>query len=383
VLYTSGTTGLPKCIVHRAGGILLQHLKEHVLHTNLGPDERLFYYTTCGWMMWNWLVGALATGCTVVLYDGSPLAPDTSILWRMAEVEQVTVFGTSPRYLSAIEKAGFAPRESHDLSSLRTILSTGSPLVGENYDYVYAKVKPDVQLASISGGTDLCSCFALGNPVEPVYREEIQTRGLGMNVAVFGDDGKPVRGEKGELVCTAPFPSMPLGFWGDDGRRYRQTYFERFPGVWHHGDFAELTEHDGLIIYGRSDSVLNPGGVRIGTAELYRQLEPFPEIVESVAVAQTWRDDVRIVLFVRLRPGVPFDSELVDRIRREIRRNATPRHVPAKIVAVPDIPRTKSGKIVESAVRELIHGRAVQNADALANPEALEYFRDRPELAVD
>jgi acetoacetyl-CoA synthetase len=383
ILYTSGTTGLPKCIVHRAGGILLQHLKEHVLHTNLGPDDRLFYFTTCGWMMWNWLVGALATGGTVVLYDGSPLAPDPSVLWRMAEQEGLTVFGTSPRYLSAIEKAGLAPRESHDLTALRTILSTGSPLLGENYDYVYSRIKPDVQLSSISGGTDLCSCFALGNPVGPVYREEIQTRGLGMAVEVFDDDGRPVRGEKGELVCTAPFPSMPLGFWGDDGTKYRQTYFERFPGVWHHGDFAELTEHDGLIIHGRSDTVLNPGGVRIGTAEIYRQLEPFPEIAESLAVAQTWRGDVRIILFVRLQPDTPFDAQLVDRIRREIRKNASPRHLPAKILAVTDIPRTKSGKIVEAAVREVIHGRQLKNTDALANPEALEFFRDRPELAAD
>jgi acetoacetyl-CoA synthetase len=381
LLYSSGTTGPPKCLIHSAGGVLIQHLKEHVLHCDLGRDDGLFFFTTCGWMMWNWLVSGLAVGCEVLLYDGSPLAPRPDVLFDMAQHERMTVLGTSPRYLTAIARAGVEPRATHDLAALRTILSTGSPLNGESFDYVYARIKPDVCLSSISGGTDLCSCFALGNPIAPVYRGEIQTRGLGMHVLVYDDAGRPVVGQKGELVCAAPFPSMPLGFWRDpDGAAYSKAYFERFPGVWHHGDFAELTEHDGMIIYGRSDTVLNPGGVRIGTAEIYRQVEQVPEVVESVVVGQDWRGDVRVVLFVKLRAGIALDEPLTRRINDQIRRNASPRHVPAKIVAVADIPRTRSGKIVELAVRDCLHGRPVKNMDALANPEALTLFENLPEL---
>ena len=382
ILYSSGTTGPPKCIVHSAGGILLQHLKEHVLHTDLKPTDRLFYFTTCGWMMWNWLVSGLAVGATLVLYDGSPLAPTPHILFDMIDRERITIFGTSPRYLTAIERAGLAPRESHDLSSLRTILSTGSPLNGESFDYVYARVKPVVRLSSISGGTDLCGCFAIGNATAPVYRGELQCRALGMNVLVYDDQGRPVVGQQGELVCASPFPSMPIGFWNDpDGSKYRQAYFEHFPGVWCHGDWAEITEHDGMVIYGRSDAVLNPGGVRFGTAEIYRQVEQLPEVVESVVIGQERQGDVRVVLFVRLREGLSLDDELADRIKDRIRRNTSPRHVPAKIVQVADIPRTRNGTLVELAVRDVVHGRPVRNIEALANPEALEQFRNRAELA--
>ncbi len=381
VLYSSGTTGVPKCIVHGAGGTLLQHLKEQQLHADLKPGDRLFFFTTCGWMMWNWLASALASEATILLYDGSPLHPGADVLWDMAADEGVTVFGTSPKYLATLEKAGYRPRERHALAVLRTILSTGSPLAPEQYDFVAAAIGADVQLASISGGTDIVSCFALGNPLLPVYRGELQCRGLGMKVEVWDDDGRPVTGEKGELVCTAPFPSMPIGFWNDtDGSRYRAAYFERYPGVWHHGDYALLTPRGGLVILGRSDAVLNPGGVRIGTAEIYRQVEQLDEVLESVVVGQDVGSDVRVVLFVRLRDGLALDEALRDRIRRQIRANATPRHVPAVIVQVPEIPRTLSGKIVELAVRETIHGRPVRNTDALANPAALEHFRDRPEL---
>jgi acetoacetyl-CoA synthetase len=382
VLYTSGTTGVPKCIVHGAGGTLLQHLKEHLLHTDLKPGDRLFYFTTCGWMMWNWLASALAAQATLVLYDGSPFHPGPSVLWEMAADEGVTVFGTSPKYLAALEKEGYRPRERHGLAVLRTMLSTGSPLAPEQYDFVAGAIGPDIQLASISGGTDIVSCFALGNPLLPVYRGELQCRGLGMKVEVWNDKGKPVTGAKGELVCSAPFPSMPVGFWNDpDGSRYRAAYFERFPGVWHHGDYALLTERGGLVILGRSDAVLNPGGVRIGTAEIYRQVEQLAEVQDSVVVGQDFGNDVRVILFVRLRDGLTLDDALRERIRRQIRNNTTPRHVPAKIVQVPEIPRTISGKVVELAVRETIHGRAVKNTDALANPAALEHFRNRPELA--
>jgi acetoacetyl-CoA synthetase len=381
ILYSSGTTGPPKCIIHSAGGVLVQHLKEHVLHCDLRRDDKMFFFTTCGWMMWNWLVSGLAVGCEVLLYDGSPLAPTPDVLFDMAQQERMTVLGTSPRYLTAIAKTGLEPRASHDLSALRMILSTGSPLSGESFDYVYSKIKPDVCLSSISGGTDLCSCFALGNPIAPVYRGELQTRGLGMHVLVFDDAGRPVVGHKGELVCAAPFPSMPLGFWQDpEGTAYSKAYFERFPGVWHHGDFAELTEHDGLVIYGRSDTVLNPGGVRIGTAEIYRQVEQIPEVAESVVVGQDFCGDVRVVLFVKLRSGFALDESLTQRIKDLIRRNASPRHVPPKIIAVADIPRTRSGKIVELAVRDCLHGRPVKNIDALANPEALRLFENLPEL---
>ncbi len=381
ILYSSGTTGVPKCIVHGVGGTLLQHRKEHVLHTDIRSGDVVFYFTTCGWMMWNWLVTALASGATLALYDGAPLHPDPGILWRFAENEGIAIFGTSAKYLSALEKSGFEPHARHALPALRAILSTGSPLAPSSFEYVYRAVKADVQLASIAGGTDLISCFALGNPLLPVYRGELQCRGLGMKAEIFTADGRSVREQKGELVCTAPFPSMPIGFWNDaTGRKYRAAYFERFPNVWHHGDYAELTAHGGHVIYGRSDAVLNPGGVRIGTAEIYRIVEQFPEIAESIVVGQEWRDDTRVVLFVRLQQGAALDAELERRLREEIRKRASPRHVPAKIVAVPDIPRTMNGKIVELAVREAIHGRPIGNRDALANPQALDYFIGRPEL---
>jgi len=381
ILYSSGTTGTPKCIIHGAGGTLLQHQKEHLLHTDLRREDRFFYFTTCGWMMWNWLMSALATGATLVLYDGSPFFPDPAALWRLAAEERLTIFGISAKYLASLEKSNFAPAHAVDLGALRTILSTGSPLLPEGFDFVYRDVKADVQLASISGGTDIVSCFALGCPTRPVYRGEIQCRGLGMRVEVFDREGRAVRGERGELVCTAAFPSMPLGFWGDvDGRKYRAAYFERFPGVWHHADYAEITAHDGLIIYGRSDAVLNPGGVRIGTAELYTAVEGLAELAETLAVAQDWQGDVRIVLFIRLQPGYELDGALQKKIRDTIRNRTSPRHVPAKIIAVPDLPRTLSGKLTELAVRNVIHGLPVQNRDALANPEALEHFRDLSEL---
>jgi acetoacetyl-CoA synthetase len=381
ILYSSGTTGAPKCIVHGAGGTLLQHQKEHLLHTDIRRDERVFYFTTTGWMMWNWLASVLATGATIVLYEGSPFHPEPGSLWKMAAEERVNVFGTSAKFIAATEKSHFDPISEADLSSVRAILSTGSPLLPENFDYVYAHVKKDVQLASISGGTDIVSCFALGAPTLPVYRGELQCRGLGMAVQIFNDAGKPVRGERGELVCTAPFPSMPVAFWNDpDGRKYRAAYFERFPGVWHHGDYATLTEHDGLIIHGRSDAVLNPGGVRIGTAEIYAAVESLGEIVEALAVGQEWRGDVRVILFVRLKAGVELDEALKKRIREAIRSGTTPRHVPAKIIGVPDIPRTLSGKITELAVREVIHNRPVKTTDALANPQALDHFRHLAEL---
>jgi len=384
VLYSSGTTGVPKCIVHGAGGTLLQHQKEHLLHTDLKRGDRVFYFTTCGWMMWNWLASALATGATLVLYDGSPFHPDPGVLWRLAQQERLTVFGTSAKYLSALEKSGYQPGRSVDLGSLKTLLSTGSPLLPDGFEFVYHAIKQDLHLASISGGTDIVSCFALGCPTLPVHRGEIQCRGLGMRVEIFDDDGKPVRGERGELVCTAPFPSMPVGFWNDpDGARYRAAYFERFPGVWHHGDYAALTEHGGIVIYGRSDAVLNPGGVRIGTAEIYSAVESLEEVIEAIAVGQDWRDDVRVVLFVRLRTATALDEPLKKKIREVIRAHTTPRHVPAKIVAVPDIPRTLSGKLTELAVRNVIHGRPVRNVDALANPQALEHFRNLPDLAAD
>jgi acetoacetyl-CoA synthetase len=382
LMYSSGTTGLPKCMVHGAGGTLLQHLKELVLHTDLRRDDRIFYFTTCGWMMWNWLVSSLAVGATVVLYDGAPLSPPT-ILWDMAEREKVTVFGTSAKYLAMVEKQGLEPAHTHDLKSLRAILSTGSPLADGSFDFVYAKIKRDLHLASISGGTDIISCFALGNPIGPVWRGELQTRGLGMSVEVFDDAGQPVREQEGELVCTRPFPSMPVSFWNDpDGSKYRKAYFERYRGVWRHGDWARLTKHAGLVILGRSDATLNPGGVRIGTAEIYRQVEAMPEVVDSIVVGQEWEGDTRIVLFVRLRDGERLSEDLVGRIKRRIRDYASPHHVPRKILAVSDIPRTISGKITELAVRDVIHGRPVQNRDALANPAALDLFRNLPELSM-
>ncbi len=381
ILYSSGTTGTPKCIVHGAGGTLLQHLKEHQLHTDVKPGDRLFFFTTCGWMMWNWLASGLASGATLMLYEGSPFHPDPGVLWRMAVEEGVTLFGTSPKYLAALEKSGLRPRDLGSLARLRTILSTGSPLAPEQFDFVRDAIGAEVQLASISGGTDIVSCFALGNPLLPVYRGELQCRGLGMKVEVWNEQAESLVGQRGELVCAAPFPSMPIGFWNDaDGARYRAAYFERFPGVWHHGDYALLTRHGGLVILGRSDAVLNPGGVRIGTAEIYRQVEQLDEVLESVVIGQEWDSDVRVVLFVRLRDGLELDEALSRRIRDQIRRNTTPRHVPARILQVPEIPRTISGKVVELAVREVVHGRPVANTDALANPRALECFRDRPEL---
>jgi len=385
ILYSSGTTGVPKCIVHGAGGTLLQHLKEHQLHVDLKPGERLFYFTTCGWMMWNWLASALASRATLVLYDGSPFVAGGRILFDYADAARMTVFGTSAKFIDSAAKAGLRPRLSHRLTAIKAMLSTGSPLAPEGFDYVYGEVKRDLHLASISGGTDLISCFVLGNPTSPVWRGEIQGPGLGMKVEVFDDTGRPVRSQKGELVCTAPFPSMPVGFWNDpDGAKYRAAYFEKYPGAWCHGDYIELTEHGGFVIYGRSDAVLNPGGVRIGTAEIYRQVERLDEVVESLVVGQDWPPDrptdVRVVLFVRLRDGIRLDDELVEKIKHTIRNNATPRHVPARIVQVPDIPRTRSGKIVELAVRNVVHGRPVKNLEALANPEALAHYKDCPEL---
>ncbi|MFC6447276.1 acetoacetate--CoA ligase [Shinella zoogloeoides] len=375
ILFSSGTTGVPKCIVHSAGGTLLQHLKEHNLHCGLVEGERLFYFTTCGWMMWNWLVSGLAVGATLCLFDGSPFHPDGNVLFDYAQAERFAVFGTSAKYIDAVRKGGFTPRTTHDLSSLRLLTSTGSPLSPEGFSFVYEGIKPDVQLASISGGTDIVSCFVLGVPLRPVWRGEIQGPGLGLAMDVWDEDGRPVRGEKGELVCTKAFPSMPVMFWNDpDGAKYRAAYFERFDNIWCHGDFAEWTRHDGIIIHGRSDATLNPGGVRIGTAEIYNQVEQLEEVAEALCIGQDWDDDVRVVLFVRLAPGKVLDEALEKTIRTKIRTGASPRHVPAKIVQVADIPRTKSGKIVELAVREVVHGRPVKNKEALANPEALELF---------
>ncbi|MEJ2176029.1 MAG: acetoacetate--CoA ligase, partial [bacterium] len=383
ILYSSGTTGVPKCIVHGTGGTLLQHLKEHQLQSDVQPGDRLFYFTTLGWMMWNWLVSGLASGATLLLYDGSPFVSRGRIVFDLADAEGMTQLGTSAKYIDAIAKVGLEPRRTHRLEALRAVLSTGSPLMPEGFDYVYQKVKSDLCLSSISGGTDIVSCFVLGNPIGPVWRGEIQAPGLGMAVEVFDENGESVVGEKGELVCTKAFPSMPVGFWDDpDGAKYRAAYFDKYPNVWRHGDWCELTRHGGMMIYGRSDAVLNPGGVRIGTAEIYRQVEAFDEVVESIVVGQDWEGDVRVVLFVKLRDGLMLDDALSAKIKKRIRDNTTPRHVPAKLLQVADIPRTKSGKIVELAVREVIHGRAVKNVEALANPEVLEDFRNRAELAA-
>ena len=381
ILYSSGTTGVPKCIVHGHGGILLKHLTEHKLHCDLGPSDKLFYFTTCGWMMWNWLVSGLSQGAPLMLYDGSPFYPDARALFDFADEDGITVLGTSAKYIDALKKSGLRPRNTHQLGTVRMILSTGSPLVPESFDFVYEGIKEDVHLASVSGGTDICGCFVLGVPTLPVWRGEIQGPAIGLAMDVFDDDGRPVAHGKGELVCKQPFPSMPVMFWNDPGgAKYKRAYFERFPGIWHHGDFAEWTEHGGLIIHGRSDATLNPGGVRIGTAEIYRQVEQLPEIQESIVVGQDFDNDVRVVLFVMLKPGFALDAGLQDRIKKRIREGTTPRHVPAKIVAVKDIPRTKSGKITELAVRDIIHGREIKNREALANPEALELFKGLKEL---
>ncbi|PPL15856.1 acetoacetate--CoA ligase [Oceanisphaera arctica] len=380
ILYSSGTTGVPKCIVHGVGGTLLQHLKEHQLHTDLGREDTLFYYTTCGWMMWNWMLSGLATGATLVLFDGSPFAPTAEVLWDIVEQEKVTVFGTSAKYIAAQEKAGVRPGQNHRLDALRTLLSTGSALTHESFEYVYREVKRDLCLSSISGGTDILSCFALGCPILPVHAGELQCRGLGMAVEIW-DDGRPVVNGKGELVCRQPFPVMPIGFWNDsDGHKYQDAYFSTFDNVWAHGDYAELTPGGGVVIHGRSDAVLNPGGVRIGTAEIYRQVEKVEAVQEAVAIGQRWQDDVRVVLFVVLKPGYSLDAALEQEIRQTIRSNTTPRHVPSKIIQMTDIPRTRTGKLVELAIRSTVEGQQVKNLDALANPEALEGYRDLPQL---
>mgnify|MGYP001138906911 FL=1 len=383
ILYSSGTTGIPKCIVHSAGGTLIQHLKEHRLHCGIVEGDRFFYFTTCGWMMWNWLVSGLASGATLLLYDGSPFYPDGRVLFDFADAEKMTYFGTSAKFIDAVHKSGLRPIDTHDLSTVRLISSTGSPLSPDSFVFVYEGIKKDVHLASISGGTDIVSCFVLGIPTKPVWIGEIQGAALGMAVDVWDEEGRHIAGEKGELVCTRTFPSMPISFWNDpDGAKYHGAYFERFDNVWCHGDFAEWTKHGGIIIHGRSDATLNPGGVRIGTAEIYNQVEQMPEIAEAICIGQNWDDDVRVVLFVRPAEGVTLDKELEQRIRARIRSGASPRHVPAKIVAVGDIPRTKSGKITELAVRDVVHGRTVKNKEALANPEALELYKDIPELQV-
>ena len=381
IMYSSGTTGVPKCIVHGAGGTLIQQLKEQQLHTDLQPEDVLFYFTTCGWMMWNWLVAGLASEATLVLYDGSPFYPQPRSLIDMAEQEKVSIFGTSAKYIAALEKAHVVPRETHQLDSLKAILSTGSPLSHESFRYVYRDIKADVCLSSISGGTDILSCFVLGNPSLPVWEGEIQCRGLGMAVEIWDDQGRAVTEQKGELVCVKPFPSAPIYFWNDpENKKYLGAYFDTYANIWAHGDYGEITAHNGMIIHGRSDAVLNPGGVRIGTAEIYRQVEKLDEVIDSICIGQDWKDDVRVVLFVVLRSGLSLDNKLIDKIRSTIRRETTPRHVPAKVIAVTDIPRTISGKIVELAVRKVVHGQVVNNTDALANPEALKLFKGLPEL---
>lgn len=377
ILYSSGTTGQPKCITHKVGGALLQHRKEQQLHTDVKAGDKVFYFTTCGWMMWNWLASALASKASLVLYDGSPFFPDGNVLWDYADEVGITQFGTSAKYLDALKKHGYAPANTHQLTELRTLCSTGSVLAPESFDYVYKSIKQDVCLSSISGGTDIISCFVLGCPILPVYRGQSQCRGLGMAVEVFDDDGQSLSEAKGELVCTQPFPSQPAFFWGDEtGEKYHDAYFTQYENVWHHGDYISLTPEQGVVIYGRSDATLNPGGVRIGTAEIYRHVEQLEEVMESIVVGQDWKSDVRIILFVVLQDGLELDKHLIDKIKRTVRTECTPRHVPAKVIQVREIPRTKSGKIVELAVREVIHGRPVKNLHALANPLALDLYRD-------
>lgn len=381
IMYSSGTTGAPKSMVHGAGGTLIQHLKEHQLHSDIKKDDRVFYFTTCGWMMWNWLVSALASNASLVLYDGNPFHPKSDILFDLVDATATTFFGTSAKYIEELNKQNVKPVDDHHLHHLRVMASTGSPLSPQSFDYVYTNIKKNICLSSIAGGTDIISCFVLGNPIAPVYRGEIQTRGLGMKVDVFDDNAKSLRGEKGELVCTAPFPSMPIKFWNDpDGSKYQSAYFDRYQNIWHHGDYMEITPNDGVIIYGRSDATLNPGGVRIGTAEIYRQLEHIPEIIDAVVVGQEWENDVRVLLFVCLRENTQLNDDLITRIKNQIKNHASPRHVPAKILSVPEIPRTKSGKITEIAVRDVIHGRVIKNKNALSNPLALDHFKNRPEL---
>ena len=384
IMYSSGTTGLPKCMVQSAGGILVHQMKELILHTDLRREDVIFYFTTCGWMMWNWLTSALSVGATVVLFDGNPFHPHPGALWEMAEQEKITVFGTSAGYLTALQNFGITPGKTYDLSPLRAVLSTGSPLSEEGFDFVYSEIKKDLQLASISGGTDLNGCFALGNPMGPVYSGELQCRGLGMKVLAFDENGQPVIGQQGELVCTAPFPSMPIYFWDDpDNSKYHAAYFDVYPNVWRHGDFIKISSRGGVTIYGRSDATLNPGGVRIGTAEIYRQVEQLEEIEDSVVVGQPWKGDVRVVLFVKLMPGFELTEDLKKRICKTIRDNASPRHVPSKIISVPAVPYTLNMKKVELAVRKVIQGQEVKNKDALSNPEVLDFYADIKELRED
>jgi len=384
IMYSSGTTGLPKCMVQSAGGILIQQMKEHLLHTDLKRTDNIFYFTTCGWMMWNWLTCALSVGATVILFDGNPFHPGPEALWKMAEEEKITVFGTSAGYIAALMNSGLEPAKQFDLSPLRALLSTGSPLSVEGFEFVYASIKKDLQLASISGGTDINGCFALGNPTAPVYTGELQCRGLGMAVEAFNEDGEPVYNQQGELVCTKPAPSMPIYFWDDpDGKKYHDAYFDVYPGVWRHGDFIEVNDRGGVTIYGRSDATLNPGGVRIGTAEIYRQVEQLDEIEDSLVIGQPWKNDVRVILFLKMMAGYTLTDDLKDKIRKTIRANASPRHVPAKIVEVPDVPYTLNMKKVELAVKKAIAGQKVLNKDALRNPEVLDYYASLPELQED
>ncbi|CZF83285.1 acetoacetate--CoA ligase [Grimontia marina] len=381
VLYSSGTTGKPKCIIHSVGGMLLNHLKEHQLHSDVKCGDKVFYFTTCGWMMWNWLASGLLSGATLVLFDGSPFYPDAGVLWRLTDAQKVTLFGTSAKYLEALEKQEYSPMDEHSLSSLRALCSTGSVLAPEQFDWVYSHIKQDLQLSSIAGGTDICGCFVLGSPISPVYRGQSQVRGLGLDVEVFNNEGNPVQGEKGELVCCNSFPNQPVGFWNDnDGTRYHKAYWDKIEDTWFHGDYVELTHEGGMVFFGRSDAILNPGGVRIGTAEIYRHVNQLDEVLDSVVIGQDWMKDVRVVLFVKLKPGVDLNDNLERKIRSTIRTSCTPRHVPAKIIPITDIPRTKSGKLAELAVRDVVHGRAVAQLSALDNPESLEQYKERPEL---